>query len=1002
MKIYKNFYLYKNTLLVRELNDGIVSKYKLPIKPSYYFVTDKPSKFKSIYGDNLIKLDFENQYEAREWLETYKTQKKNIFGFPHHEYIQINELYPGDLSKVFNIKNFNVSVVDIETKAEGRVYPLTFMLSTKNTITGTIDKMSVKDFERRINEGSAENLLVMQEEDWVKYENSIYYPPGGWPDHELANEEINLISLSIKGPSNKHNNDFFIKTFGTKDVKLDEEDSKDTEYVYCTDEHELLKLFVEYWMTLDIDIISGWNCIPTSQSVWLQNKITNIGSINIKHRNLHNALLENVYPKTFKKEVITSLSGGKKISSSSEHIFPYVVKDKNTYISSLDKLPIYEDTIANINKLLDEKDVFLINSLRKNTNEDLTYKSLIINNLEILDSLGIDINVKTPRITSLVSKELGVSTSYMKKRTIFNFNYIKNFIDIETIKYEISNMSYIDIKLQNKVQYITVSLDDVISVDDLWFCGLWFTDGTNSYKSEITISNTDKSLIEKLSKYLFISTPAEKYYTGEKSHCKPYYEIRTFLNSNNNLLLKSFIYESCNEKSKKKINIELLSQLSYNQFIAFMSGCIDGDGSKKTMYNNKFGYNLCNFNDCVSDFAELLEWNGIYSTCSENLVNFKVFLPYISHSNKKVAEEDIYVYETPTKSKQINKQIFDDCYYSKIKNIEFTDNVVEMIDIQTNTHYFYTKGTKTHNCNNFDLPYIIKRITQVLGEDYVKNLSPWRLVIPKTSKNDYGKEVTTFDIVGINSFDFLELYKKFSANESESYKLDYVALSELNDKKVEYDCSFRDLYTKYYELFTKYNIHDVRLVGKLEKKLGFIALACTMLYRAKVTAQDVFTTVRIWDVIITNYALTLNKYVPTYLSDNSGAGSYGGGYVKDPLVGFYKWLLSIDATSLYPSIERTLNTSPETILAVSDFIKITPNDILNETPLYKAAKENAKQKNASLAANGALFSNEFQGIIPALNEKYFNERVIEKSLGKKYEKAAASISSILAARGVNI
>lgn len=564
MKIYKNFYLYKNTLLVRELNDGIVSKYKLPIKPSYYFVTDKPSKFKSIYGDNLIKLDFENQYEAREWLETYKTQKKNIFGFPHHEYIQINELYPGDLSKVFNIKNFNVSVVDIETKAEGRVYPLTFMLSTKNTITGTIDKMSVKDFERRINEGSAENLLVMQEEDWVKYENSIYYPPGGWPDHELANEEINLISLSIKGPSNKHNNDFFIKTFGTKDVKLDEEDSKDTEYVYCTDEHELLKLFVEYWMTLDIDIISGWNS------------------------------------------------------------------------------------------------------------------------------------------------------------------------------------------------------------------------------------------------------------------------------------------------------------------------------------------------------------------------------------------------------------------------------------------------------QNFDLPYIIKRITQVLGEDYVKNLSPWRLVIPKTSKNDYGKEVTTFDIVGINSFDFLELYKKFSANESESYKLDYVALSELNDKKVEYDCSFRDLYTKYYELFTKYNIHDVRLVSKLEKKLGFIALACTMLYRAKVTSQDVFTTVRTWDVIITNYALTLNKYVPTYLSDNSGAGSYGGGYVKDPLVGFYKWLLSIDATSLYPSIERTLNTSPETILSVSDFIKITPNDILNETPLYKAAKENAKQKNASLAANGALFSNEFQGIIPALNEKYFNERVIEKSLGKKYEKAAASISSILAARGVNI
>jgi DNA polymerase elongation subunit (family B) len=80
----------------------------------------------------------------------------------------------------------------------------------------------------------------------------------------------------------------------------------------------------------------------------------------------------------------------------------------------------------------------------------------------------------------------------------------------------------------------------------------------------------------------------------------------------------------------------------------------------------------------------------------------------------------------------------------------------------------------------------------------------------------------------------------------------------------------------------------------------------------------------------------MNMYVPTYLSDNSGAGTYGGGYVKDPLVGFYLWLLSIDATSLYPSIERTLNTSPETILPSDNFIRITPDDILNNTKVYRS------------------------------------------------------------------
>ena len=75
MKIYKNFYLYKNTLLVRELNDGIVSKYKLPIKPSYYFVTDKPSKFKSIYGDSQIKL----VPESNVILNLIKFPKRNFF-----------------------------------------------------------------------------------------------------------------------------------------------------------------------------------------------------------------------------------------------------------------------------------------------------------------------------------------------------------------------------------------------------------------------------------------------------------------------------------------------------------------------------------------------------------------------------------------------------------------------------------------------------------------------------------------------------------------------------------------------------------------------------------------------------------------------------------------------------------------------------------------------------------------------------------------------------------
>lgn len=305
------------------------------------------------------------------------------------------------------------------------------------------------------------------------------------------------------------------------------------------------------------------------------------------------------------------------------------------------------------------------------------------------------------------------------------------------------------------------------------------------------------------------------------------------------------------------------------------------------------------------------------------------------------------------------------------------------------------------NISGFDLPYIVNRIELVLGEDFVKMLSPWKIVTKKAAKGKFGKDTIKIEIAGINIFDYLDLYKKFSSNEAESYKLDYIANLELGDSKVEYDCSFKDFYTNHWQTFVEYNIHDVRLVRQLEKKLGFISLGCTLAYKAKILPFDIFTTVRIWDVIISNALVSRNIMVPTFLSGGGDAGSYGGGYVKDPLVGYYEWLISVDATSLYPSIERTLNISMETILSPAIFITLTPDDVVFETEKYKKAKELAHSLNACLAANGAMFKKDKQGIIPELNELYFNQRKKEKELGKKYEKAAAYISTIFKNRNVN-
>lgn len=60
------------------------------------------------------------------------------------------------------------------------------------------------------------------------------------------------------------------------------------------------------------------------------------------------------------------------------------------------------------------------------------------------------------------------------------------------------------------------------------------------------------------------------------------------------------------------------------------------------------------------------------------------------------------------------------------------------------------------NVENFDIPYLVNRITTVLGD--ARELSPCRDVIEHTINTKYGTE-KTYDIVGIAVLDYLELYK---------------------------------------------------------------------------------------------------------------------------------------------------------------------------------------------------------------------------------------------------
>ena len=273
------------------------------------------------------------------------------------------------------------------------------------------------------------------------------------------------------------------------------------------------------------------------------------------------------------------------------------------------------------------------------------------------------------------------------------------------------------------------------------------------------------------------------------------------------------------------------------------------------------------------------------------------------------------------------------------------------------------------NVQLFDMPYICNRIERILGEKFVKLLSPWRLVSQREIFIK-GRKQFAVDTLGISTLDYLELYKKFTYTNQESYRLDHICNVELGEKKLdhsEFD-TFKEFYEKDWQKFIDYNIHDVRLVDKLDDKMKLIELAYTMAYDAKVNYEDVFSQVRMWDNYIYNELNKRKIAIPPKREETKDT-KYAGAYVKEPKVGFYDWVVSFDLNSLYPHLIMQYNISPET-LAETRHPSASVEGILNQKVEV--------DKQYATCANGAQYRKDVSGFLPEMMRKMYDSRVIFK------------------------
>lgn len=280
----------------------------------------------------------------------------------------------------------------------------------------------------------------------------------------------------------------------------------------------------------------------------------------------------------------------------------------------------------------------------------------------------------------------------------------------------------------------------------------------------------------------------------------------------------------------------------------------------------------------------------------------------------------------------------------------------------------------------YDIPYIVNRIRRILGEDYVKKLSPWGMVHAIVTRDDRGNEINSYRIIGIENLDYELAYKKFTYVKQESYALDFIGFVELGEKKVDYHSvgyeTLNQLYTQNFELFIDYNIQDVDLVYKLNEKLGLIEQIITLAYMARVNFTDAFTSVLIWDVIIHNYLMNDKTVIITNTKREKKLQKIMGAYVKSPLVGSHDWVVSFDLNSLYPHLIMQYNISPETIDHYDYTFKDTfsVEDLIEKAHLNNATVINNFNKNLTVTPNGVYFKKNTRGFLPKLMELLYTNR----------------------------
>ena len=433
--------------------------------------------------------------------------------------------------------------------------------------------------------------------------------------------------------------------------------------------------------------------------------------------------------------------------------------------------------------------------------------------------------------------------------------------------------------------------------------------------------------------------------------------------------------------------------------------------------DDMYNWEVCDERDKKKD-DKIKNWDGrpVRRVKTRYLNKFRMieYLDHISESDKKL----IYGYHYPKtyfvdievevtdefpEPKQAKNPVTTICIVTPSKQAivlatkDLERSVQAKIEKQINDHFehlgeeftFHFKVFKTE----YDMMYtflhtFVRKMPMMTGWNYIK--FDWAYIVNRARKLGIDPSVASpiDKLFGkdelpchVGVMDYLDIYSKWdrTVDIKEDLKLDTVGDAVVGVKKVKYDGTIQDMYEKDYPKYVFYNAIDTALVYLIHEKIRTMEIALTIAHMSQISIFRAGSPVAITEALLCREYLSRDLVMA---KDPSAPvqkqTQFEGAFVKEPTIGMHKAVAAFDFASLYPSIMRQVNVSPENFIK-----KVDPSD-----------RKKEEGEGRIVSVTGAVYGTE-KSILKEILTTLYNKRKVYKKKSFELQQRAYDLEQQL-------